>query len=49
MQSDFADHAVTRGLATREDLTRLAGAWRRWGSSEDGWFLIPHGEILCRA
>jgi ubiquinone/menaquinone biosynthesis C-methylase UbiE len=49
MQSDFADHAVTRGLATREDLSRLAGAWRHWGSSEDGWFLIPHGEILCRA
>jgi hypothetical protein len=39
---------VDHGLATREDLRRLAGAWLRWAASEDGWFLIPHGEILGR-
>ena len=48
-QSGFADHAIGHGLATQADQRRLAGAWRRWASSEDGWFLIPHGEILCRA
>ena len=48
-QSAFAEHAVGHGLATREDLQRMAGAWHRWASSDDGWFLIPHGEILCRA
>jgi ubiquinone/menaquinone biosynthesis C-methylase UbiE len=48
-QSGFAEHAIGRGLATEQDLRRLAGAWRRWASSDDGWFLIPHGEILCRA
>ena len=48
-ESGFADHAVGHGLATRADLQRLAGAWHRWASSDDGWFLIPHGEILCRA
>jgi len=48
-QSDFAEHAVGYGLATRADLRRLASAWHRWVSSQDGWFLIPHGEILCRA
>ncbi|HEX4064313.1 MAG TPA: methyltransferase domain-containing protein [Streptosporangiaceae bacterium] len=46
--SPFGDRAVEQGLATRADLARLAGAWRRWAASEDGWFLIPHGEILCQ-
>jgi SAM-dependent methyltransferase len=48
-QSAFGEHAIGHGLATRSDLRRLAGAWRRWASSDDGWFLIPHGEILCLA
>ena len=39
---------VEHGLATRPDLERLAQAWRRWAASEDGWLLIPHGEILCQ-
>jgi SAM-dependent methyltransferase len=47
-ESPFGDRAVEHGLATREDLERLAQAWRRWADSEDGWFLIPHGEILCQ-
>jgi SAM-dependent methyltransferase len=45
-ESPFGDRAVEHGLATRDDLERLAQAWRRWAASEDGWFLIPHGEIL---
>ena len=47
-ESPFGDRAVEHGLATRDDLERLAGAWRRWAASEDGWFLIPNGEILCQ-
>jgi SAM-dependent methyltransferase len=47
-ESPFGERAVEHGLATRGDLERLAAAWRRWAASEDGWFLIPHGEILCR-
>jgi SAM-dependent methyltransferase len=45
--SPFGDRAVEHGLATREDLERLAGSWRHWSGSEDAWFVIPHGEILC--
>ena len=45
-ESSFGDRAVEHGLATRSDLARLAAAWRRWAASDDGWFLIPHGEIL---
>jgi hypothetical protein len=47
--SPFGDRAVEHGLATRDDLERLAGAWRHWAESEDAWFVIPHGEILCEA
>lgn len=47
-ESPFGDRAVEHGLATRADLARLAAAWRRWSACEDGWFLVPHGEILCR-
>jgi hypothetical protein len=47
-ESPFGDRAVEHGLAGRADLNRLAGAWRRWAASDDAWFLIPHGEILCR-
>jgi SAM-dependent methyltransferase len=46
-ESPFGDRAIEHGLATRQDLERLADAWLRWAASDDGWFLIPHGEILC--
>jgi SAM-dependent methyltransferase len=45
--SGFGDRAVANGLASRDDLLRLANGWLRWADSADGWFLIPHGEILC--
>ena len=48
-ESPFGDRAVEQGRATRADLERLAQAWLGWGGSEDGWFAIPHGEVLCRA
>jgi SAM-dependent methyltransferase len=47
--SSFATQAVESGLSTRDELSAIATAWRRWSDSEDGWFLVPHGEILCRA
>ena len=47
--SAFARQAVERGLATEEDLGRIAEAWRSWAADEDGWFLVPHGEVRCRA
>ena len=49
VHSGFADQAVGHGLAVPADLERLAAAWRRWQSAADGWFLVPHGEILCTA
>lgn len=47
-QSDYAALAVDGGHATREELAAAAEAWRAWGAQEDAWFMVPHGEILCR-
>lgn len=40
--------AVERGLAGQSELDGISQAWREWAAHPDGWFLIPHGEVLCR-
>lgn len=47
-ESDFARHALDHGLADRDALERIARGWLEWAASEDGWLLMPHGEILAR-
>ncbi|MCU1635563.1 MAG: SAM-dependent methyltransferase [Cryobacterium sp.] len=47
-ESAFATHAIESGVATLDDLHSIAGAWRQWVRDPDGWFGIPHGEILAR-
>jgi ubiquinone/menaquinone biosynthesis C-methylase UbiE len=49
LQSSIATQAVERGLATRADLEDVSAGWRAWAADADGWFLVPHGEILARA
>jgi SAM-dependent methyltransferase len=44
--SDFARLAVDSGLATTGELQRLRQGWLRWQDHDDGWFMVPHGEIL---
>ncbi|MCL7375579.1 methyltransferase domain-containing protein [Streptomyces sp. 35G-GA-8] len=46
--SGYAALAVDGGHTTQERLAGIAGAWREWGAAEDGWFMVPHGEIICR-
>jgi ubiquinone/menaquinone biosynthesis C-methylase UbiE len=46
--SSYAERVVAAGRATQEQLAEIAEAWRDWGSREDGWFLTPHGELICR-
>jgi SAM-dependent methyltransferase len=45
----FGDQAVAGGLTDRAGLAEIADAWRRWATEPDGWFVVVHGEILCRA
>ncbi|MGR8007259.1 class I SAM-dependent methyltransferase [Streptomyces hypolithicus] len=47
--SGYAELAVSGGHTTPDQLAALAGAWREWGTHDDAWFMVPHGEILCRA
>jgi SAM-dependent methyltransferase len=49
VESAPARRALEAGLATTADLARIAEAWREWGRAPDGWFAVPHGELLCRA
>lgn len=48
LDSALARQLTDSGLATDADLARISDAWRRWADAGDGWFLVPHGEILCR-
>ncbi len=47
--SNFAAQAIAHGLADEVALEHLSDAWREWGTAEDGWFSILHGEVLARA
>ncbi|MCP2637701.1 methyltransferase domain-containing protein [Microbacterium sp. HD4P20] len=47
LQSAFADAARATG-ADDALLHRISDGWREWAASEDGWLLMPHGEILAR-
>lgn len=47
--SSYASLAVEGGHADDGELERIAAAWRAWGERPDGWFAVPHGEVLCRA
>ena len=48
LHSAWAQTVLEGGHAEQEDLDYLADAWRRWGESEDGWYAIMHGEVLCK-
>jgi SAM-dependent methyltransferase len=39
--------AVELGLATGDELTSIAEAWRTWATTPDAWFGVLHGEILA--
>src|SRR4029450_9689847 len=40
VDSAIAAQAVTYGLATPDDLARIAAAWQRLGAAADGWFTV---------
>ncbi|MFF0063433.1 class I SAM-dependent methyltransferase [Streptomyces sp. NPDC005279] len=47
--SVYATLAVDGGHATVEQLAAVSDAWREWGGEDDAWFMVPHGEVICRA
>ncbi|KOV66653.1 ubiquinone biosynthesis methyltransferase UbiE [Streptomyces sp. AS58] len=48
LASAYAERAVQGGHATDGQLRAVSRAWREWGTHDDGWFSVLHGEILCR-
>lgn len=49
VKSAMAASATAGGHATPAELERIADGWRTWAADQDGWFMIPNGEVLCRA
>ncbi|WP_027345111.1 class I SAM-dependent methyltransferase [Hamadaea tsunoensis] len=47
LKSEMATTALETGAAVPADLDRISAAWQRWAAESDGWFLIPHGELIC--
>lgn len=46
IKSPFGDRATEQGLASRQDLERLARAWLRWSASQDGWLTSRSTSII---
>jgi len=46
LHSAFADAARAHGT-DETTLARISNGWRDWAASEDGWLLMPHGEVLA--
>ncbi|AMG83717.1 MULTISPECIES: class I SAM-dependent methyltransferase [Microbacterium] len=49
LESALARQLVDEEMASAADLQEISDAWKRWADDGDGWFLVPHGEILARA
>ena len=48
--SAFAQQALgTTASRTMSALEELAAGFRRWAASDDAWWAVLNGEILCRA
>ncbi len=47
--SDFADHAVSGGFATRSDLEAISAAFGRWAARPNGFWAWLNGEVVAVA
>ncbi len=47
VDSELARQVEKAGISRRE-LTEVSAAWRRWAAAADGWFVVLHGEVICR-
>jgi len=46
--SAFAEQAVSYGLSDADELDAIADAWRQWATRPDGFFMVPHVEVIAR-
>ena len=45
-RSNFARQAAEQGCGPAQ-IEETAQGWERWGANPDGWFCMPHGEIIA--
>jgi SAM-dependent methyltransferase len=45
--AELTEHALAVGWVTSDQVDAMSEAWRAWGTVQDGWFAVLHGEILC--
>ncbi|MGZ8764186.1 MAG: methyltransferase domain-containing protein, partial [Acidimicrobiia bacterium] len=45
--SGFAHQAVEYGFADAAELAAIADGWRAWAAEPDGFFMVPHVEVLA--
>jgi len=48
VSSSLGEQAVAYGLSSENGMHEIADAFRRWMASDDAWFTIVNGEVLCR-
>lgn len=48
LESALTRQLLDTGMATKSQLQSISQAWQRWAADDSGWFMIPHGEIICR-
>jgi len=46
-KSTFSEQVLVHGLADQNLLNELSEAFKHWAKQSDGFFLVPHGEILA--
>ncbi|PRB10832.1 class I SAM-dependent methyltransferase [Microbacterium sp. MYb62] len=49
LESALTRQLLDGGMADAAALREISDAWKRWADDGDGWFLVPHGEIIARA
>jgi SAM-dependent methyltransferase len=47
VKSGFAQQAIEYGFADPAELAAIADAWRAWATEPDGFFMVPHVEVLA--
>ncbi|KAF3902943.1 hypothetical protein ABW20_dc0100398 [Dactylellina cionopaga] len=49
LKSSFAELAVKSGVLGRtEELKAISDAWKKWAGEEEGWMMVPSGEVVVR-
>ncbi len=47
-ESPLAAQLLESNLTDETELAQLADAWRMWAEHPDGWFCVPHAELIAR-